>query len=444
MALTWVRITNLKGPIGPPGDAAALMELASVKALARGAHAAINDADPYLLRPADDSIYAIPFTDGSGYAAGGVQTDGVFNFAKPPRVMGAGGMTFQPVTAPGFAFLFTDRDGYVGSAITESGETVNYKGGNQPLSDASSLRAGNDALGYTRTRSDRITAIGDSLTYGHFDGSAGPTSDSWPSKLQTLLGASVRVNNLGVSGYSVDEEAIRVGAFPLPLTVAGGSIPASGPVEVTTTAVVGWVPSGTRTFAGSIAGVAGSLVRTSASDTKFTFTRTTAGQAVTVSAGTPFISATSTNSDEILIILLGRNDVSNDIVGADSSVAAHVINGVKRIVDWQSRDLKKVLVLSMTNAQNETRGTARHQTVQTINTGFASMMGPRYLDIRTPLVLDALGSLGLTSTAADRTAMAADAIPPQLMGDNVHWTRPAHDYVATLVNRYLTDRDWTK
>ncbi|MGO3763469.1 hypothetical protein [Glutamicibacter arilaitensis] len=438
--MAWVVIANLKGL---PGDAAAMGKFAEIENRFDGVDFSFNAIDQYLLKGSPTTLYAIPFADKNGSVAGGVRTDGAFNFEKPPMIQGQVGVTFQPVNAPGFSFLYVDRDGYVSQAITAQGETVVYKGSGSSGGGVTSLQAGNDALGYTKTRSDRITTIGDSLTYGYFGGTPGPTADAWPSKLQTLLGAPVTLTNLGISGYTVDEEAIRVGAFPVPLTVAGGSIPASGSVDVTTSAVIGWVPAGTRSYVGSLAGIPGTLTRTSASNTVFSFTRTSAGTATTVPAGTLFVSDFAGHADEILFILLGRNDVSNGVMGAHGSVVEHVVAGIKRIVGWHARDLKKVVVMSVTNTQSETSGTGGHATVLEINSQLATIYGPRFIDIRSLLVNDAIYALGITPTTEDLAAMAADAIPSSIMDDNTHWSKDAHTFVAEIAHNYLTDRDWT-
>lgn len=427
MAWGWKWIADITGP---PGDAAALGRF-------EGIDYNLALMEPFLLVPSVDNEYAIPFTDEGGATAGGVLMGGTFNFERPPSVAGMGGVTFQPVYAAGRAFLYVDKDGYVASEVLTDGSTVTHKGKSAP---ALSLSVGNDALGYTLTRRDLLSTIGDSLTEGFWGGVPAPGPDSWPSKLAALLGTAVTVTNLGTTGYTVDEEAIKIGALPVPLTVTGGSIPASGSVVVTTTAVIGWVQTSTRSFVGSLSGVPGTFQRTS---TGMTFTRTTAGTAKAVPAGTPFVSDFAGHDTEILFILLGRNNVSNNVKGSDLTVAAHVIKGVKRIVDWQSRDLKKVVVISVTNRQDETSGTAGHSTVLEINAGLEAEYGPRFLNFRDLLVNDVIHALGITPSPADLTAMANDAPPASVMDDNTHWSKDTHTFMATLAHGYLTDRDWT-
>lgn len=402
-----------------------------------GALGAITSAEQYLLHSADDSTYAIPHTDQLGHVAGGVTPAGRFNFELPPTV-GGDVSTFQPVAPNGYAFAFVDRDGYVAAAITEDGTLVSSK---SPTTGIDSLAAANDWIGYTSTRSDAITTIGDSLTHGYFGGSAGPISDSWPTHLKTLLGSDVAVTNLGVSGYTVDEEAIKVGAFNVPLTVAGGSIPADGEVSVTTSEGIGFRPVA-RNFTGTLAGVPGTLSHSSAGD--LTFKRTAPGDSTPVEDNDVFHSDETNHSDEILTVFLGRNNITFNVGGDSGGIVDHVVSGIARIVDWQSRDISKVLVFSVTNRQSETRGTAGYNTVAAINDRLSDMYGPRYLDIRTPLVHGSLDAMDISPTQDDLDAMAADAPPPSIMDDDTHWTPTGHEFVSQLVYQYLSEREWTK
>ena len=51
----------------------------------------------------------------------------------------------------------------------------------------------------------RIACVGDSITYGH--GTTGWPANSYPGKLQGLLGDAYHVNNYGVSGHAVQANA---------------------------------------------------------------------------------------------------------------------------------------------------------------------------------------------------------------------------------------------
>jgi len=402
----------------------------------------VDDSDPRLSRRVQFGDYAQPFADINGYVAGGVQNDGVWNFEKSPRVKGQQDVTMRPLNTTGWAIPFADKDGYVAGGIRPDGTAEFLKLKLPPGAVSDPLGDANLAAGYSRSSRYRVAAIGDSLTDGYFGGVANQDADSYPTKLQALMPAGVQVFNLGNSGYTVDEEAVRIGALPVPLTVTGGSIPTSGPVGVTTTAVIGWRASGTtRTIPGTLAGVPGTLTRTT-SDTAFTFTRTTSGSAVAVGGAPVFVPDMAGHSGDTAIILLGRNNVSFNVPGPDASIGEHVAKGIARIVNWLSPQIKHVLVVSATTTQAETSGTAGYNTIADINARLLAAYPTRFLDLRAYLVNQAIYDLGITPTTADTTAMAADTLPPSIMDDSTHWSKATAVLVAAQINNYLTTRGW--
>lgn len=435
--MAWVVIANLKGA---PGDAAALDLFDQVLNAINGVDQMIDEMDMRTLGRAASADYAIPLGDVDGYVSAGVKRDGTFNFSKPPTVAGSGGVVFEPISTPGWAWAFADRDGYVAFGLRSDGTVHIHKGAGG--GGITAMQAASTALGYSKSLSTVLEAIGDSLTAGYFGGSPGPASDSWPSKLAPLI-PGVTVNNLAVSGYTVDEESVRIGALPVPLTVVGGSLPASGSVQVSTTAVIGWREADlTRVFNGTLAGVPGTLTRTN-SDTVFTFARTSSGTAVQVAPGTPFKPEYHDHNEGILVVLLGRNNVTYDVRGEDASVSEHVLKGLQRIEQWHARDLKKVLFLSIPTNVSETQGTPRHGQVMEINAGMENLFSTRYLDVRRWLIDNGLEALGITPTAEDTAAINADTMPPSLMeADGGHWSSATCGLVAQRVEEYLSTREW--
>lgn len=402
----------------------------------------VDDADGRLARKVQYGEYAIPFTDPSGYVSGGVQSDGVWNHEKPPRVRGAADVTLRPINTTDWAIPFTDPDGYVAGGIRPDGsaEFVKLK-----LSPANILQIANETVGYTRSLRNRIASIGDSLTAGYFAVSSNPTADAYPARLQALLPAGVQVFNIGTSGFTVDEEAVRIGALPVPLAVTGGAIPASGPVTVTTTAVIGWRAAGTaRNIPGSVAGVPGILSRNS-SNTVFTFTRSAAGATVPA-PGTPvFVPDYAGHEADTAIVMLGRNNVTFSIKGAEATIGEHVAKGITRIVNWLSPSIKHVLIVSTTTTSDETAGMGGYNNVLDINTRLAAAYPSRFLDLRSYLVHQAIYDLGITPTTADQAAMSGDTLPLSIMDegtDVTHWSKATAALVAAQINNYLTTRGW--
>lgn len=400
----------------------------------------VKSSDDRLLKDVAALDYAVPFMDEDGVVAGGFYDDGTWNTSAPPRIQGVKGMVGRPLSAPGWVYVETDEDGYVSMGIRDSGEV------HISALSTDTLRLANSMIGYSRSDRKKVSCIGDSLTIGYFDGSSsGKVADSYPSKLQALVPEGVEVFNLGTSGWATDEVAVKIGAIPLPLTSATGKIPASGTVTVTTTAdLSGLRKIGTNVyFNGSLNGVAGTITR-GTSNTSLTFQRKTAGAEVTLPAGTIFVPEYNGHDSDTTIILLGRNDIGLGISGNENSIAEHIVAGIKRIVDWHSRQLKQVLILSPTTNTGEVRGTAGHTTVTKAGQMLKDLYGPKYLDIRSYLVNQAIYDLGITPTAADLEKMNADTFPPSIMdpGDGTHWSRATAALVAQLVNAYLISREW--
>lgn len=402
----------------------------------------IGDLTERSMDSATASGYAVVFSDEDGRLAGGVTTDGVSDWAKPVTVAGATGVMAQPIDDEEWAYVHTDAAGYVAFGIKSDGSIVAPKG----ALDAESVA--NIGVGMSRSKRDSLAAVGDSLTAGFFGGNAGPQEDSWPAKF-ALLAPAVTVSNIATSGLTVDEESINIGALELPLTVTGGSIPASGGVTVSTSVVVGWRSTDrVISFNGSLNGVAGSLSR--ASDGTLTFTRTTSGSSVPVIAGTVFVPNNAGHDADTTVIMIGRNNVTYNVQGADTSIAQHVVNGIRRIVEWHSRQLKQVLVMSVTTMVTEPSGSAGHTTVKAINDALQAEYSTRYYDLRHYLVNQAIYDLGITPTSTDLSTMATDTLPPSIMdpgtgsGDNTHYSKATAALVAQQVYERITQRDWIK
>ena len=396
-----------------------------------------------LLQGAISSDYAIAFSDQDGRVAGGVTENGQFNFEAAPTVLGAEGVTLVPVVAPGYAIVFCDQDGYIAGGITPSGQ-VTWEGSGGTPGSGSALTPG-QMLALTRSRNDAVSAIGDSMTAGYF-ASGDQAAQSWPSQFKTLAGSGVTVTNLGRSGWTCDDIETLIGSTPITVTPTGGTIPATGPVSVTV-ATPAVFSSGSRSFPGSLAGVPGTLMKNESQE--WTFTRSGAGTATPVPAGTRFVSSFAIRARDTLVILLGRNDVSNSVIGRDGSVKDHVVGGIRRITQWAEAQAAQILVLSVLTRTSEPVGDVRHTQITQINEALAAEHGPRFLDLRSWLISNGLDALGLTPTSADQAAITGDTLPPSLMDpqpggghDATHWSPQTASLVAQQIHTWMSHRDW--
>ncbi|ULH15990.1 hypothetical protein MF271_04985 [Deinococcus sp. KNUC1210] len=163
------------------------------------------------------------------------------------------------------------------------------------------------------SRPKSVTCWGDSLTFG-LNALADPGPDnSYPAQLATLLGTGYTVTNFSISTQKSDQIIARQGGVPTTTTVPSGSIPASGSVTVSTpvpellynSPVWPSYRASQSTLNGWLNGVYGALARTgSAASPTYTFTRATAGTAISVYPSTPqpFVPDTLAFADDTCVL----------------------------------------------------------------------------------------------------------------------------------------------
>lgn len=307
------------------------------------------------------------------------------------------------------------------------------------------LRAAFEALD-SEIKSDLRTLVcfGDSITEGNNYGHG----YSYPGNLATALASSATVVNLGKSGWTSTEVAIRqggrqvtLGAFSLPAGTSAVQVSVTSPTAAfRTNAEIfpAWV--GVLTFGAT--SIPGTLKHTidsgAATPNAWTFQRTTAGSAVSVPAGAVF---TATEFAGYLgataIIGVGRNNIDDPAL-----VAADVAAMVAKLTP----ELKRFLVLSVTTTTTETSGTAGYNKVAAINALLAATYGNRFVDTRRYLIDQGLAYNGMSPTSADSTAIAGDTIPPSLIvtQDVTHPNGYGYRAMAACILDKLTALDWLK
>lgn len=268
-----------------------------------------------------------------------------------------------------------------------------------------------------------LTMWGDSLT----------AAGGIVARLGALLPA-VTVFNRGISGQNAEQIAARQGAAPALLTVAGNVIPASGGVAVTARSVP--ILAGTGfpaiSLTGYLAGVHGALSN-QAGGTVYTFTRTNAGVAVACPDKTPFITDHSRAARRNAhIIWAGRNNYG----------LPFTLPCITQMAAYQSPAHKRVVVMGITNAPTEGKGTVEYGQITAINNQLCALLGECFIDVRRWLIDSGLAAVGITPTADDTTAIAADAVPGSLTTDGVHFTTAAQAAIGDWVHARLVALGW--
>jgi hypothetical protein len=216
-----------------------------------------------------------------------------------------------------------------------------------------------------------VAAWGDSLTSGN---QGILDRNNYPSQLQKVI--TLPVENLGVSGQTSTQIGVREGGIPVYVTVAGGSIPATGGVSVTFPTgyepVTSGGPAGGVT--GTILGVHGTV--TLASGT-YTFTPTASGSAVSA-PGSPQFVVDTPYAGYLPVFWEGRNNPF-----AVSQVLSDIAAQVATVPSKQD-----YLVMSIinTSTSSEWIGGSSYLAIISLNNQLANSYGSHYLDIRQLLV----------------------------------------------------------
>lgn len=276
-----------------------------------------------------------------------------------------------------------------------------------------------------------IICWGDSMTAG-----AGGNGTTYPNVLQSLLaaaGSSATVRNAGVGGESSVTITARSGANPFILLPTTGEIPASGGVTVSLEAINGYAPAplfqGTGTpgtsFSGYLAGVLGTLSRSETDGVStYTFTRSTAGAAVSVARPQPFRTLFSeARREDIQIIWIGQNGPGN----------ARAIQDARAIINHCKALDKRYLVISKPG------GTSA---ADVDDAAFFAEFGRRFIPIRQYMVRFGLADAGIEPTEGDLTDIAAGTVPRSIRVDSVHWIAAGYTILGNLIYQRLNELGW--
>lgn len=271
---------------------------------------------------------------------------------------------------------------------------------------------------------------GTSLTAGSGVGETWTAAETWPARAGTVMPGTT-VTNKGRSGDTTDEILIRMGVHSIYFAVTGGSIPTAGAVAVTTK-FKSYIPRD-RSFPGSLAGVAGTLAFTFATNT-WTFTRTTGGSAVAVAGSVLFVTDQLSTKKNAFTFEAYRNDADFNVTGLEGSIEDHVIANHRKVLDFLPGGDKRVIFLGPTLNVNEKVGTAGYTRVWSTVNRMKYLFPGTFFSLLDYLIDHALDDAGITKTAADITAIANREAPPSIFitGDTTHFRKEIADVVGRL------------
>lgn len=265
--------------------------------------------------------------------------------------------------------------------------------------------------------SNRLTLFGDSQVAS--------SATSWDNVVTTLLDGTT-ISNRGFGGDNSQASFLRNGFIKPKFRIVGGTIPASGSVEVTTSMKLDLRD---RTIgAGTLAGVGGTL---SYAAGVVTFARTTSGTAVAASGWHQWNSTINTAA-LYMLLWIGGNDFNEVRLGQERSIADHIIGAYRYFVALCLKEGRTPIIAGVTNRLAAGAGTEGFAEVQLINRWLRRMFPDIFLDVQAYYSERAIYDAGLTPTQADLDAIAAGAIPPQLFeADGIHLIPAAHTAIGT-------------
>lgn len=274
----------------------------------------------------------------------------------------------------------------------------------------------------------RIICAGDSLTAG-----AGGNGTSYPATLATLTGLTAL--NRGYAGRASADIALHMGALRPLLSVSNGKIPASGSVAVTTISPSsGWrLGQDGETFPGTLAGVPGKLMR--AKNDTWSFTRTTAGDAVTVPDDSEFICTEHAGEDDsITVSWIGRNNYA--------TAFAEVEKDTELFHEWVNVYNRQHIVIGMTTTAGEPMGSNNYKTITGINETLRRTYGDCYVDMLSYLVNNGLVDAGIMPTEGDSADIQMGIIPRSLRSDDVHLNAAGYSVAGKRIYQQMTLLGW--
>lgn len=238
----------------------------------------------------------------------------------------------------------------------------------------------------------------------------------------------------GVGGNRLEQIAARLGSVPA--TVAAFTIPASGSVSVTVQNVTG-TGVGTVSYAGYFEGfesIPGQL-----SISAGTFTRTTAGTAQAIPAGTKFIPSKGREfRDGVAILNWGKNSLTALVPWQDvlaSTITAYEY--LRSVSKW-------VLVVNHFCDTNMTVGGQYMTNVQNYNAALAAQFPGRVVDLNAYVTGSQVWTdTGITPSSTDLTQQGQGKKPTSLSSDDLHLNNAANEAIAKyLIKPALVHRGW--
>lgn len=325
----------------------------------------------------------------------------------------------------GFAFAIADANDNLAFAVLSDGRVWVAGKTVAPQSQVDTL---NDLAIGTKA----VVTWGDSLT----EGSGATGGQTYPAQLAALIGAGANVINEGFGGQNAAQISARQGGNAAMVTVAGNTIPASGPVAVTLDiGLLAYPTSATLSATGYIGGILGVLTKDAAN--AYTFTRAVDGVATKVAPNTPFVVTKSTRNtagidldQAINILWMGSNDVGLASINT-------VLTQLDKCIFKLRPNRKRFLILGPINNQVYTAGTQAYVDMRAAIDAIKSKYPRNFIDIQGLLVENFNAGI-----PQDVTDYGNKVVPSSLRTDNIHLNNAGYAVVAAAVKAFIDSKGW--
>lgn len=262
----------------------------------------------------------------------------------------------------------------------------------------------------------------------------------WGSSSMALIGPAmdsvlaadvIPFVNEGRGGETSHHTTARIGSLPLPVRVAGGTLPSAGTVRLGPTGL-DLVAATMKPFAGHVSGL--EAVAHGSEEGVF-LTRTEPGGPVPVD-GEPFVPHLGTAwRGEDCLLWMGKNDLNR---GASASA---VIERIDATAEWLAAAGARVVVIGQFT--NNGSAPEMREKVLAVNAAHAGRYGDHYADVQNFLTSPELPAVtGLAPTPEDLSERSAGNKPLSLSTDPGHLTTAGSLVVARHLRAHLDQLGW--
>lgn len=268
---------------------------------------------------------------------------------------------------------------------------------------------------------------------------------STPAGLHTRLSDAVEPYSVGVHSYARggqwSSQTVANTSMPVPLPIQGGSIPASGSVEINAAdsvldGVDLYLAPTDDGIPGWLGGVYGRLVGygTTFTDRGIRFERDRPGAAVSPTEQPDWIADVSTPAN-MNVINAGKNDLT---VGTPSAQALAVIERRDALVQmWRDRGQDFLILGHFVNTGTAASATTRTY-VEADNVDAAAKYPDNYLSMQALVTApDVWEWTGVTPTSTDRSEQALGNLPPSIAGNLNHFNDIGYQWIAHNIQQWL-------